>query len=258
MLSLHGVRTVRTMKIGCIAAGWAPAADTEPVLQGACKNPVEGAEAGSQPDSRRREYEETRPSDGMPDIYLRKNAQRSLTIMPYIYIVPIAAPAAHWLAPLERALAACFSLPVRRMHCAIDLEQTFDPGRGQYNSSQILLQLIRKAPPDTAKILGVAAVDLFVPILTYVFGEAQLGGIGALVSTHRLNSRLYGLPDNEPLLHERLIKESIHELGHTFGLLHCTTPGCALNASTYVEDIDQKSDRICDACRACIRDYRSA
>lgn len=218
---------------------------------------MEGAEAGSQPDSRRREYEETRPSDGMPDIYLRKNAQRSLTIMPYIYIVPIAAPAAHWLAPLERALAACFSLPVRRMHCDIDLEQTFDPVRGQYHSSEILLQLIRNAPPDTAKILGVAAVDLFVPILTYVFGEAQLGGIGALVSLHRLNSRLYGLPENNQLLLERLIKESIHELGHTFGLLHCTTPGCALNASTYVEDIDQKSDQVCDACRARITRHLS-
>ena len=100
------------------------------------------------------------------------------------------------------------------------------------------------------KILGVTAVDLFIPILTYVFGEAQLDGIGALVSMHRLNNRLYGLPDNDQLLRERLNKEAIHELGHTFGLLHCSTPGCVLSASTYVEDIDQKSDQVCHECRA--------
>ncbi len=178
--------------------------------------------------------------------------------MPYIYIVPIATPAAHWLTPLEQAVAACFGLPVKRLECTIDLETTYDHARRQYNSSQILLQLIRAAPPDTLKILGVVAVDLFIPILTYVFGEAQLGGIGALVSLHRLNSRLYGLPENDQLLRERMIKEAIHELGHTFGLLHCSKPGCALNASTYVEDIDQKSDRVCQDCRARIADHISA
>ncbi len=170
--------------------------------------------------------------------------------MPEIYIVPIATPPEYWLAPLEQSIRKCYGLPVRRMlHCSIDIEQTYDHGRHQYNSSQILLQLIRCAPPGTAKILGVAAVDLFIPVLTYVFGEAQLGGIGAIVSLHRLNSCLYGLPEDEQLLCERLNKEAIHELGHTFGLLHCAVPGCALNASTYVEDIDQKSDRICPGCR---------
>ena len=170
--------------------------------------------------------------------------------MPYIYIVPIATQASHWLKPLETSVAASFDVPVKSMRCGIDLEAAYDPGRRQYNSSQILLQLIRRAPADALKILGVTAVDLFIPILTYVFGEAQLGGTGALVSLHRLNSRLYGLPENDILLRERLNKEAIHELGHTFGLVHCSTPGCVLGASTYVEDIDQKSAQICPDCRA--------
>jgi archaemetzincin len=177
--------------------------------------------------------------------------------MPYIYIVPIAIPAAHWLDPLEKKVAQCFGQPVKRMHCDIDLEKTYDFNRRQYNSSQILLQLIQSAPADTIKILGVTAVDLFIPILTYVFGEAQLGGVGALVSMHRLNNRLYGLPDNDQLLRERLNKESIHELGHTFGLLHCSKPGCVLSPSTYVEDIDQKSDRVCHECRTQLSDHVS-
>jgi archaemetzincin len=177
--------------------------------------------------------------------------------MPYIYVVPIATPYSHWLAPLEQKVAQCFGLPVKRIRCDIDLKMTYDSGRRQYNSSQILLQLIRSAPSDAVKILGIATVDLFIPILTYVFGEAQLGGIGALVSIHRLNNRLYGLPDDDQLLLERLNKESIHELGHTFGLLHCSTPGCVLSASTYVEDIDQKSDQICQECRKQITDHES-
>jgi len=177
--------------------------------------------------------------------------------MPYIYIVPIATTGSHWLSPLEQTVAQCFGLPVKRKHCDIDLHITYDPGRRQYNSSQILLQLIRSAPSDTFKILGVTAVDLFIPILTYVFVEAQLGGIGALVSIHRLNNRLYGLPENDQLLRERLTKEAVHELGHTFGLLHCSTPGCVLTASTYVEDIDQKSGHICQECRTQISDHVS-
>jgi archaemetzincin len=193
----------------------------------------------------------------LADIQLSENTQRDLPIMPYIYIVPIATPAAHWLAPLEQTIAHCFGLPVKRMNCSIDLKITYDPERRQYNSSQILVQLIRSAPADALKILGVVSVDLFIPILTYVFGEAQLGGIGALVSMHRLNSRLYGLPDNDQLLRERLNKEAIHELGHTFGLLHCSTPGCVLSASTYVEDIDQKSDQVCHECRSQISDHVS-
>jgi archaemetzincin len=141
------------------------------------------------------------------------------------------------------------------MHCDIDLENYYDPGRRQYNSSQILLQLIHSAPADAFKILGITEVDLFIPILTYVFGEAQLDGVGAVVSMHRLHNRLYGLPDNDRLLRDRLNKEAIHELGHTFGLRHCTTPGCVLSPSTYVEDIDQKSDQICHECRSHLSDH---
>ncbi len=202
--------------------------------------------------------EETRPPAVLlADIQLSENTQRNLLIMPYIYIVPIATPASHWLAPLEQTVANCFGQPVKRMHCDIDIEKTYDPDRRQYNSSQLLVQLIDSAPADTLKILGVTAVDLFIPILTYVFGEAQLGGVGALVSMHRLNSCLYGLPGNDQLLRERLGKEAIHELGHTFGLLHCATPGCVLSPSTYVEDIDQKRDHICHECRAHMTDHGS-
>jgi archaemetzincin len=173
--------------------------------------------------------------------------------MSYIYLVPIHLHSPGCLEELKPCVECAFGIRTKCSTFKIDLPGTFDPLRKQYNSSLILRQLIAAPPADAYKILGITAVDLFIPILTYVFGEAQLDGIGAVVSLHRLNSQFYGLPEDKNLLHDRLLKEAVHELGHTFGLLHCFQPGCVLNASTYVEDIDQKSRELCSSCREAIR-----
>ena len=173
--------------------------------------------------------------------------------MSYIYLVPIHLHSHGCLEELKRCVERAFGIRTKCSPFKIDLPGTFDPLRKQYNSSLILRQLIAAPPADAYKILGITAVDLFIPILTYVFGEAQLDGIGAVVSLHRLNNQFYGLPEDNGLMHDRLLKEAVHELGHTFGLLHCFQPGCVLNASTYVEDIDQKSIELCSVCREAIR-----
>ena len=111
-----------------------------------------------------------------------------------------------------------------------------------------MAQLLRDTQHDTVRVLGVAGVDLFIPVLTYVFGEAQLDGRVAVISAHRLDSQLYGLPANRRLLLERPRKEAIHELGHTYNLVHCHAELCVMTSSTYVEGIDLKSDRFCDRC----------
>jgi archaemetzincin len=170
--------------------------------------------------------------------------------MAFIYIVPIKAAARFWREPLEAGIQRTFGMATRFVaDWQIDIEKTYDSSRGQYNSSGILLQLIASPPADAVKILGVVEFDLCIPVLTFVFGEAQLDGIGSVVSLHRLNNKFYGLPEDQRLQTERLVKESIHELGHTFGLVHCAYPACVLNASTYVEDIDQKSGEFCPQCR---------
>lgn len=173
--------------------------------------------------------------------------------MPYIYIVPIELEDPSGLETLEGFVADTFHLRTKRKEFQINLREAFDPNRVQYNSSLILRQLIMKPPPDAEKILGVLDVDLFIPILTFVFGEAQLKGIGAAVSTHRLHNRFYGLPENRELTSDRLLKEAVHELGHTFGLIHCLQPKCVMNASTYVENIDQKPADLCPLCQKSIK-----
>lgn len=78
-----------------------------------------------------------------------------------------------------------------------------------------------------------------------MFGEAQLEGTAAIVSSHRLDETLYGLPKNQELLEERLLKEAIHDLGHTFGLVHCHDYSCVMHSSASVEEIDIKGASFC-------------
>jgi len=169
--------------------------------------------------------------------------------MSYIYIVPIELDDHTYLERMERFISEMFHAGIKIEEMQFDLAAAFDPNRVQHNSSLILQQLIRKPPPNADKVLGVLDVDLFIPILTFVFGEAQLQGIGAVVSTHRLHNRFYGLPENRELTTDRLLKEAVHELGHTFGLIHCLQPRCVMNASTYVENIDQKPVEFCSLCQ---------
>jgi archaemetzincin len=102
-------------------------------------------------------------------------------------------------------------------------------------------------------IIGLFSVDLFIPILTFIFGQAYLNGRTGIVSVYRLSNERYGMSANEEILKERLMKEIIHELGHMFGLVHCSNPLCVMRSSTYVEDIDQKNHRLCDKCEELLR-----
>jgi len=95
-------------------------------------------------------------------------------------------------------------------------------------------------------------VDLYIPILTFVFGEAQMGGPCAVVSAHRLRQEFYGLPPNPELFRQRVIKEAVHEIGHTLNLTHCEDYSCAMAPSHAVEWIDLKEGTLCAGCRAAV------
>ena len=124
----------------------------------------------------------------------------------------------------------------------------FDPSRRQYRSTMVLKRLKSEAMADDL-ILGIATVDLFSKNLTFVFGEAEIGGDVAVISLARLDQSFYGMKNDSDLLLKRIKKEAIHELGHVFGLNHCDDVHCVMYYSKDLVDTDNKKDDYCDLCR---------
>jgi len=153
---------------------------------------------------------------------------------------------------LAAALARLFRASCHVRTEPLDASFAYDPARNQYHSTAILQHLQMLARPAGARLLGVTGLDLYVPVLTFVFGEAQLDAGCALVSLHRLREEFYGLPPRNDLLHERLLKEAVHELGHTFGLRHCSEWNCVMASTHAVERLDLKSAGFCRACRRAV------
>ena len=147
-------------------------------------------------------------------------------------------------------LAAAFGRPVFLWESPERPRHAYDEKRKQWRTAPILKWLLEQGP-GAGKVLGITDQDLFIPILTFVFGEAQLGGAAAVVSTARLTEPA---PRPDPrLFAERVAKECVHELGHAMGLVHCGTPLCAMGRSASVRDVDRKSGGLCDDCRARLR-----
>ena len=162
------------------------------------------------------------------------------------------------LASVETAIARAYSAGVDRLEPIADPPGAFDPRRNQHSSVTVLKHLMASAPEGDSKVLGVTERDLFIPMLTFVFGQAQLDGRFAVVSLARLRQEFYGLPSNAAVLEQRAIKEASHELGHTFGLAHCADSGCPMSLSTSIRQVDAKSDLLCPECTAALRSRGAA
>jgi archaemetzincin len=140
------------------------------------------------------------------------------------------------------------SVQTREGH--IDISEFYNPNRNQYDGNLLLKEIEIRFSNDTQKTIGIFIVDIFIPIFTFIFGQAFLNGRSGIVSVYRLRNERYGLKYNEPVFLDRVRKEVMHELGHTFGLIHCSDPDCVMRSSNYVEEIDQKSSGLCQKCRA--------
>ena len=154
---------------------------------------------------------------------------------------------------VEKEVRRSFGFETEMKPFLQDIKFALDPARDQYNSTLILEKLSRKSTTDALKILAIADVDLFIPILTYVFGEAQLGGKACIISAFRLQENLVSLNINERF-QDRVAKEAIHELGHTFNLRHCPDQSCSMHYCRKIEDVDRKSSQFCRYCNVLLED----
>lgn len=164
-----------------------------------------------------------------------------------VRLVPIGSVDRTLLDAAAAALARELRTSCRIGRETIDPSFAHHPERNQYHSTELLGKLSTRANGDL--VVGVTAVDLYIPILTFVFGEAHLGGTSAVVSYHRLAQELYGLPPDRELLTLRLMKEAVHEAGHVLGLIHCDDYECVMAASHSVEWLDLKGVAFCNECR---------
>jgi len=171
----------------------------------------------------------------------------------FIYLLPFGGLEQVDLGEVVKEIEKEFGIPVKIHNCGIDPEPFFDASRKQYHSTRILKEILNNLPPDATKAVGLVPFDLFIPILTFVFGEAQLDGKVAIVSTARLRQEYYGLPPNPRLLHRRLVKEIKHELGHTFGLVHCPLRECVMSVANNISDVDSKGITFCEGCKETLR-----
>jgi archaemetzincin len=164
-----------------------------------------------------------------------------------ITLKPLGNIAEEIMEELKDRVGGIFHCPVEIKAELGDLAQAHNPERKQYFSSKLLASL-RKAEREE-RVVGIADVDLYVPRLNFVFGEADIDSRTAIVSLCRLRQEYYGLASDEALFLERATKEIVHELGHTFGLGHCPNNKCVMHFSNSLADTDLKEAHFCDKCR---------
>ncbi len=148
---------------------------------------------------------------------------------------------------LKDRVGDIFHCPTEIKASFSDLAQAYNPQRKQYFSSNLLASL-KKSQRDE-RVVGITDVDLYVPRLNFVFGEADIVSGTAIVSLCRLRQEYYGLAPDEALFLERATKEIVHEVGHTFGLGHCPNNKCVMHFSNSLADTDLKEASFCSSCR---------
>ena len=132
----------------------------------------------------------------------------------------------------------------------------FNEHRNQLNSDKLLHYLATAIIKDNTGsydlkntiILGICNFDAYSSGLKFVFGQASLTGGVAAIYLPRLRQEFYGISADISIFIERVLKESTHEVGHTFGLAQCPKQSCVMHFSNSIVDTDRKAKDFCNVC----------
>jgi len=173
-----------------------------------------------------------------------------------IFIAPLKFYSALLLQNLVTELSKRFSSNIRIIDLKINLDDFLSVEREQYFSTRIIAEAMKLTGDYNGKVILLTDVDIFVPVLTFIFGEAQLNGKHSILSVCRLHEEFYSGISNEKLLFERTIKEALHELGHCYGLRHCIDWDCVMHSSPGIEEVDIKGMTFCRNCISKVEGYK--
>jgi archaemetzincin len=165
-----------------------------------------------------------------------------------IVIVPLGESDFVELNRLAAHLAQVFSCAVDILSGARIPEEAYSPIRGQYFAMVLLQKLELLKSGEREKILALVDEDMFTPDRAWVIGASDRIGGTSVISTHRLRQEYFGYDDEDQIVYYRTCKETVHQLGHLFGMRSCRNPRCAMYSSERMQDIDEKREKFCDNC----------
>ncbi|MFP4225200.1 MAG: zinc metallopeptidase [Desulfobacterales bacterium] len=131
--------------------------------------------------------------------------------------------------------------------------ECLDERRGQYDAARLINCLNGRSFAGCTKVLALLDADLFVPIFTHIFGEAQQGGSHAVISLFRLQYMENGAKSTDADFYERAAKVALHELGHLLDLFHCPDSACIMHFSGTIETLDTISMGFCPYCQSYLK-----
>jgi len=187
----------------------------------------------------------------------KTNYASSTSMRKKVCIIPIGTIDKEILHHTQKELEDRFNIEIDIGRQLEEPSYAYHKQKKQYHSTKILKRIHKSGLTGYDRILGIADVDLYVPERTFVFGEADIKKKVAVISLTRLRQRFYDLPEDLTLFRKRIIIEAVHELGHTYGLRHCTNNKCVMFLSKILSDTDQKGDALCSNCKTIMEDNKT-
>jgi archaemetzincin len=165
-----------------------------------------------------------------------------------IYVLPLGSVSLDFVEKIKSNLEEIFGFKIKLGDRIKIPDYAYNKEKDKYNGRVILNELVKVNLENCEKILAITNKDLFTEDLDYIFGQAELSGQICLISTRRLNPEFYLEKANKKLFYNRILKEAIHELGHTFSLKHCRNKKCVMCFSNNIRDTDRKNSNFCKKC----------